>query len=117
VPRSKRRFNVVVDDRTNAMTDEAIMCRTWKHKWAMRAASRKRTVELLNLGLAEYVRYCENGCGSTWRQVWSIEERAIVEDERTYPKNGEYLLPTGSGRLHRSDAWGAFFARENPGLV
>lgn len=109
-----RRIKVAlpVDDRTGNMTDEALVCRTWGHKWERRAASRKRTVELLQNGLVEYYRYCGHGCGSTWRQVWSIEQRAIVENDRSYPKNGEYLLPKGTGRLRRGDAWAANFSRE-----
>lgn len=101
-----------VDDRTNALTDEALICRTFGHKWERRSASRRRTLELLETGLVEYNRYCGNGCGGTWRQVWSIDQRAMVENDRQYPKNGEYLLPKGSGRLHRGDAFVANFARE-----
>lgn len=113
-----RRFKVAldIDDRTNAMSDEALVCRTWGHKWARRAASRKRTLELLAKGLAEYIFYCENGCGCTKRRVLDFTG-TTVEQELTYPKNGEYLMPHGEGRLRRDRAFPAFFARENPSLV
>lgn len=114
-----RRFKIAldVDDRTADMSDEALMCRTLGHKWERRARSRKRTLELLKNGLVEYARYCEHGCGCTWRQVWDIERRMVVENERYYPKNGAYLAPPNSGRITRSSAFPAFFARENPELV
>lgn len=114
-----RRFKIAldIDTRTDGMSDAALVCRTFGHKWERRAASRARTVELLQVGCVEYFRFCEHGCGSTWRQVWSFRERVMVENERAYPKNGEYLLPTGTGRLNRGDARMAQFAREHPELV
>lgn len=113
-----RRFKVKldIDSRTEVMTDEALVCRAWGHKWERRAASRKRTLELLEKGLAEYLRYCENGCGCTWRILIDLSGH-VVEQERTYPKNGAYRMPSGSGRLSRASAFPAFFARENPSLV
>lgn len=109
-----KRFKVDLnyDDRTNNMTDEALICRTFGHKWERRAASRRRTVELLEQGLVEYFRFCEHGCGSTWRQVWDLKRKEIVENDRRYPKNGEYMVPPGSGRLRRGDAFAANFSRE-----
>lgn len=113
-----RRFKVSlnIDDRTNEMTDEAVVCRAWGHKWERRAASRKRTMELLDRGLVEYVRYCEHGCGCTWRQVFNLNGHC-VENDRQYPKGSEYLMKPGSGRMRRQDAFPAMFARENPQLV
>lgn len=99
------------------MSDEALLCRTLGHRWERKSASRKHTLELLNDGLVEYARFCANGCGCTWRQVWSINERAVVENERTYPPKGEYLMPTGSGRLRRGDAFVANVAREFAGIL
>lgn len=114
-----RRFkiNLDINSNTDSMTDTALLCRTFGHKWTRQAQSRSRTLELLQVGCTEYSRFCENGCGSTWRQVWSFRERMMVENVRTYPTNGEYLMPSGSGRLHRADAIAANFARENPELV
>jgi hypothetical protein len=116
---ARQRFKIAldIDDRTNAMTDAALVCRTFGHKWERRSASRSRTLELLKVGCVEYSRYCEHGCGSTWRQVWSFREQIMVENERIYPKNGEYLLPPRTGRLNRNDVRMAQFAREFPDLV
>lgn len=116
---ARRRFAVAldIDDRTNIMSDAALLCRTFGHKWERRALSRARTLEMLKMGCREYERYCENGCGSTWRQVWSFREGRIVENERRYPSNGEYLMPKNTGRLNRNSAMMAQFARENPELV
>lgn len=113
-----RRFKVKldIDGRTNEMSDEALVCRAWGHRWERRSASRKRTLELLERGLAEYFRYCENGCGSTWRILIDMDGH-IVENDRKYPTNGAYLMPKGEGRLNRARAFPAFFARENPSLV
>jgi hypothetical protein len=114
-----RRFKIALDldERTSALSDAALVCRTFGHKWERRALSRSRVTELLKVGCAEYYRYCEHGCGSTWRQVWSFRERMMVENERTYPKNGEYLLPSGTGRLDRAAAREAQFVREYTDLL
>jgi hypothetical protein len=113
-----RRFKVQldIDNRTNEMTNAAVVCRAWGHKWERRAASRRRTLELLAQGRAEYVRYCEHGCGVTWRQVFKLNGEC-VENERHYPKGNDYLMRPGSGRMRRQDAFSANFARENPSLV
>jgi hypothetical protein len=113
-----RRFkiNLDINSDTDNMSDTALLCRTFGHRWVRQASSRSRTLELLAVGCAEYSRYCENGCGSTWRQVWSFRERMMVENSRTYPR-GDYLMPAGAGRLHRADAIAANFAREHPELV
>lgn len=110
--RRKIRLGLAVDDRTQHMSDEALVCRRLGHKWALKGLPRKRFLELLDKGLTEDRRYCEHGCGSTWTQVWDVRTGKIVEMERKYPARGEYLLPPGSGRLHRDDARVAAFARQ-----
>lgn len=112
----KTKFAVELDDRTGALSDEALVCRTLGHLWERRSSSRTQAMNLIKQGLVEYFRFCGNGCGSTWRQVWDIRRKEIIENERTYPKNGAYLMPSGSGRLPRGEAFAANFARENPGL-
>lgn len=111
----EKRLGLNVDDRTNHMTDEALHCRTFGHKWTIKATGRKRFTELIADGHAEYNRYCENGCGSTWRQLWDVRTGEVLENDRQYPKNGEYLMRNGSGRLHRTSARVAQFARLYPG--
>lgn len=101
-----------VDERTNGLSDEALVCRSFGHKWERRSHTRRRALELLAQGLVEYQRVCENGCGCTWRQVFSLKDRMIVENERSYPKGGDYLMPSNSGRLARNEAWTANVVRE-----
>lgn len=115
--RRKVRLGLNVDDRTSHLSGEALFCRRYGHKWEVKAMATRRFKELLSNGLQEDNRYCGNGCGSTWRQVWRLDDGQIVENERTYPKNGEYLLPPNSGRLHRNAARIALFAREHPEYV
>lgn len=112
--RGKNRLNLRVDSRCDNLTDEALFCRTFGHKWVRKAMSRRRFQELIANGQSEYNRYCENGCGSTWRQLYDVATGEILEQERQYPTGGEYLLPTGSGRLRRNEARVANFAREYP---
>lgn len=112
-----KRLGLDVDDRTQHMTDEALHCRTFGHKWAMKAISRKRFQQLIAQGHAEYHRYCENGCGSTWRQLWDVRTGEVLENDRSYPKNGEYLMKNGEGRLRRPNARVAQFARSYPGYA
>lgn len=107
-------LRLVVDDRTGNLTDQALICRTFGHKWGLSGIPRSRFLSLLAKGQGEYNRYCENGCGSTWRQLWDVRTGEVLENERNYPKNGEYLLPSGTGRMHRTSARVANFARQNP---
>lgn len=111
------RLSVSVDDRTTQMTEQALICRSSGHAWQTRARTRKRTHELASQGLMEFDRYCGNGCGSTWRQVWNVVERVMVENERRYPTGGEYLMKPGNGRMSRADAVPSLFARINPEYV
>lgn len=115
--KARTKLRLVIDDRTEHLSDEALYCRRWGHKWETKAMSLNRFNELLRLGHQEDNRYCGNGCGSTWRQLWDVSTGQVLENERSYPKNNEYLLKKGSGRLHRNDARVAEFARRHPELV
>lgn len=114
---SKLNFNLDIDDRTNEMSEEALFCRSRGHKWGDRGITRKRYAELLADAMMEDNRYCENGCGSTWRQVWSLRTGEILVNDRDYPKGGEYRAPKGQGRVLRAQARIARFARSNPRFV
>lgn len=116
MPPRKSKLALEIDDRTGSMSDEALLCRTFGHRWERRSSSRTQALKLIKDGLVEYFRFCGHGCGSTWRQLWDIRRKEIIENQRTYPRNGEYLMPTGQGRLPRGEAFAANFARENPGL-
>lgn len=112
--RRNNRLNLSVDSRCDALSDEALFCRTHGHKWAVKALSRARFADLIRNGHSEFSRYCEHGCGSTWRQLWDVRTGQVLENERYYPRGGEYLMPLGSGRLHRPEARVAQFARQHP---
>ena len=48
--RKKFKIALDIDNRTNTMTDEALVCRTFGHKWARNPLSRSRVLELLQVG-------------------------------------------------------------------
>lgn len=101
-----------IDDRTSEMSDVALRCRKRGHKWEEKSLSRKRFNELAELGQQEENLYCERMCGSTWYQLWDIENETLLEEKREYPKGLEYLMPKGTGRLRRGAARKALFARQ-----
>ena len=110
--RSRVRLGLTVDDRTEHLSETALACRRFGHDWKLKSTPRRRFLELIKAGHQEDVWYC--ACQSTKRVLWDVSNGEILETERTYPKNGEYLLPSGSGRLHRNAARVALFARQNP---
>lgn len=117
MPRKARRvlsFDLGVDERTSQMSEEALYCRKRGHKWGEKGITRKRYTELLAQGLWEDSYYCENGCGGTWRLVWSLRTGEVLEKDRRYPTGGDYLMPRGSGRLSRNEARIAHAARRIP---
>lgn len=114
---TRRKLRVQYDDRANNLSDEALTCRSLGHKWEIKAQSGRRFHELYAQGLVEYERFCGHGCGSTWRQVWDLRRKEMVENERSYPKGGEYLMPTGTGRMARGEAVVAAFARQHPSFA
>lgn len=111
-----KRLGLNIDDRTDGLSDEALYCRTFGHLWVQKGIGRKRFQELIAQGHAEYHRYCDNGCGSTWRQLWDVHTGEVLENDRRYPR-GDYLLKAQSGRLKRSSARIAQFARTYPGYA
>lgn len=114
--RSRNSLGIKVDGRTADMADYALTCRADGHSWQQRAPGRARIRELIADGCYEKFKACEN-CGSTWRITYSIRDGEIVEQKREYPKGTEYLMPKGAGRLSKSAARVAEFARLNPSYV
>lgn len=106
-----------VDERTKDMSDAALFCRRYGHKWALQAMTPKRFKELVAAGLHEEQRYCENECGSTWEEIWDLYSGDTVKARRDYPKGAEYKMPQGTGRLNRKQARVAYFARRYRSLV
>lgn len=110
--------NLDVDDRTNDMSDEALICRSRGHRWEERGKTRKRYQELIKEGYWEDDLVCANDCGYTKLVVWSLRTGEVISIRTGYPKDGSYLLPKGStGRLLRSSARVARVSRLIPQLV
>ncbi len=114
---SKRRLGLKVDERARNLSEEALFCRRFGHDWKLQAMTKRRFNELIALGQQEDNRYCANGCESTWRQLWDLRTGEVLENERTYPSGGAYLMPPGSGRMDRKEARVALFARQYPEYV
>jgi hypothetical protein len=113
-------LTLVVDERTDDLSDEALYCRSWGHRWELRPLSGARFQELLSKGLTESFRYCDNGCGSEWIELYDVETFEVRQTIRKYPKKSDhsnYLITPGSGRLPRREARKANFARQHRELV
>ncbi len=79
----RARLGLTVDDRTVHLSQIALYCRRFGHDWQLKATTKRRFNELLDLGQQEDNRYCGNGCGSTWRQLWDLSTGEVLENERT----------------------------------
>lgn len=110
--RPKLGFTIEVDDRTGELSDEALFCRSRGHKWGDKGMTRKEYAQLMSDGLWADNLYCENGCGSGRKIIWSLRTGEILEEKREYPKGGDYLLKKNSGRLPRAAARMARGARQ-----
>lgn len=99
-----------VDERTDDLSDAALSCRRRGfHLWVEKAQSLRRFNNLAAQGLLEEDKYCNEGCGATWRQVWDVRNDELVEVERHLPD--DYKMPKGTGRMPRSAARAAYFLR------
>jgi hypothetical protein len=105
-----------LDERTNNISDEGLVCRAYGHRWIRVPQPHDAVLKLARKGLAEAVRVCENGCGSQWLETYSLHSFETVESKRHYGDRS-YLLPHGTGRLHRQEARKAEFGRMYPALV
>lgn len=82
----------VVADAIEGWTDAQIACRTNGHAWRDAAVSHRPGVYTVR-------QRCTRNCGC-WREADLNEQGYQVSHWRaTYPKNGKYLLPPGSGRV------------------
>lgn len=110
-----------VDERTANLSEKALFCRTYGHKWGVIPIGAARHAELLRQGLTETHRECEHGCGSTWWELWEVSSGNVVDFERKYAtaidEAGQYRMPKGTGRLPRAEARKANFARQFPDVV
>lgn len=109
--KAKPYLDIEVDGRTAHMSEVALYCRKRGHKWEERGMSRRHYNELIAQRVMEEDMYCDNGCGSTWFLSYSTRTGEILENKRSYPKTGDYLMPPGEGRLDRATARLAHLAR------
>lgn len=109
---SRNKLGLTADERTTEISDEALYCRTYGHKWAVRPYSEQSLRIWLRNGVIENARWCENGCGSDWIEYIETRNFTVIDVKRTYPKG--YLLKPGSGRLPRNEARKSRFMRQWP---
>lgn len=111
--RRKVNVDLDVDDRTTAMSNEALFCRKLGHNWQQRGMTRRRYHELIQQGIMEDALYCANGCGWTWDIVYTLRNGDVITSKRRPPRDsGSYLMPAGSGRMNRAQARVAYAARQ-----
>lgn len=103
--RRPRKFTVALDERTEGMTDAALECRTYNHKWDRVPQSPTVRRKLLAEGVAETRRVCSR-CGARKTEVFDIYDGlATLSVKIEYPEG--YLLDSrykGTGRLPRHEA-------------
>ena len=82
----------VVAEAIDGWSDAQIACRTNGHAWRDATVSHRP-------GLYTIHQRCTRNCGC-WREADMNEQGYLVSGwHATYPKNGRYLLPKGSGRI------------------
>lgn len=101
-----------IDDRTDEMTNNALTCRSFGHRWVMHPTDRTRFLGLLEAGYKEIVVTCANGCGLSLTTVYNRSTGEVVQQVRRYA-DSSYFVPKGTGRMHRSDARVALWVRED----
>lgn len=106
------KLGLQIDDRTDQVSDEALYCRAYGHRWYMKPMSESRLRETLRNGLIESDRFCENGCGSEWLEIVDARTFETVQTRRRYAEG--YLISPGSGRLPKPEAKKSRFARQFP---
>lgn len=106
------KLGLQIDSRTDDVTDEALFCRAYGHRWYVKPMSETRLRETLRHGLIESDRYCENGCGSEWLEIIDAKTFETVQSRRRYADG--YLMKANSGRLPRPEAKKSRFARQFP---
>lgn len=111
-----RRIRVEVDERTETMTDEALLCRDLRHAWAPVSQGASRRRELLRLGQTERVLRCTRGCGTTKSQIFELPRFNVLKTKMDYA-DGYLLTVRGTGRISSDDARAALFVRSDEVLV
>lgn len=110
-----KKYKVEIDERTLAMSDEALECRDSNHAWSKLPADPARRSQLFRDGMYERIRECTR-CTTKRIDVYTIRTGELVS--RRYDYADDYLITEkGSGYLYVSEIRKAQFARENPDLI
>ena len=111
------KFKVTVDARTQAMTIEALMCRSMNHPWQRTPLGQSRKRELLKLGQTESIWYCLR-CGSRRIDRFELPTFDTISSKIEYSPG--YLVDksfAGSGKLPRREARKAMYVYDVPELT
>lgn len=112
---SPTKIEIVVDERTTDLSDEALECRESNHSWLRLPADPQRRPALFAEGQYEKVRQCSR-CNTTRTDTYLIRTGELVTRKYSYAEG--YLLATkGGGYLYVAEIRKAQFARENPDLI
>jgi hypothetical protein len=104
------RRHVQINGRTKQLSDAAVRCRTLGHAREVLPQGSARRLELAQRGQREQVLYCTR-CTWTQRYLIDVENGDVVgRSSGKYPDG--YLLNDKGGRLSRSEARQALYARE-----
>lgn len=107
----RRGIQVDVDDRTDQMTLQALLCRRYGHAWMPVPQGAKRRAALLKLGQTESVNRCIRDCGVARVELIDLDSWEVISRRMEYPEEGYLMTGQGTGRLPRSEARKAIFAR------
>lgn len=100
-----------IDDRTQDMTQQALMCRSYGHAWTPVPVPRKRQAELATQGMFEDNVECSR-CPCRRTTLYDMGNWDVAAHPRTeYPKEGYLSTVKGGGRLPRSAARIAMLVR------
>lgn len=117
MPALRQRFKVTLDERTDTMAPEVLLCRSMNHPWQRVPLSTRRRNELLKVGQTETTWFCLR-CGSQRIDVFELPTFATVSTKYVRCE-GYDIAPAhrGTGRLPRLEARKALFVRDMPELV
>ncbi len=111
---SNRRPRVVIDGRTENLSDQYLDCRG-RHAWVKIPPTQSYRKKLLaQQGLIEIVKRCE--CGVIWTQRYDTDSWDRIYNNLDYKGAEGYLAPKGTGRIAKIEVLKAQIVRENPEL-
>jgi hypothetical protein len=105
---------VEVDERTDQMSLEALMCRRYggRHAWMPVLRSARRRAELLDRGQTESVSRCVRECGARVTELIDLRTGDLISRKIEYPSEGYLIAGPSRGRLPVSAARQALYMRK-----